>query len=87
MLICFSWRLQVSQKLHELQNTGSTEGLAEEGRSPSPEPQYGDDGVRINTRPQRQKQKLTAQAQVMLEFCPAKEALSQVLAHHASNMY
>ena len=57
--------LQISQQIHELEATGAFAGRLDEERSPSPEPKYNEDGLRTNTRVQRLKAKLTADAQVL----------------------
>lgn len=56
--------LQLSQQIHELEIHATVAEQPDGQRSPSPQPQYNEQGVRTNTRAQRLKQKLTAQAQV-----------------------
>ncbi|KAK9792258.1 hypothetical protein WJX73_010700 [Symbiochloris irregularis] len=53
----------ISQQIHELDTRGLVAEQPESERSPSPQPQYDEEGMRSNTRAQRLKQKLTGQAQ------------------------
>ena len=55
---------QVNQKLQLLQAGKIVDDTPSEQRSPSPEPVYSEAGVRINTREQRFKEKLTRERSV-----------------------